>query len=208
MKNFHFSLVFLLLLLSLFSEAYAEKPRDYGLEDRNLKLERDVYKGKTINLSDQQCKVAIIKCGIAAKKVKIRPIACKALRTCKKVCRGTKRKCGRVCRGEKRQCKTSCRDVKKQCKASCKSKHKKFTKAFRQCKKGCRNLKKSCKKSCRTIKTGCRRECKTIKTGCRDNCRTSFKTPNCQAARRQIATTILKTIPACVTMSSCIKNKQ
>jgi hypothetical protein len=101
---------------------------------------------------------------------------CKALRQCKKECRQEKRDCKKEARGEKKECKEECRD--------------KFGtgKDYRDCADNCRDDKKEAKG-----------ECKEEKEVCKDTCLGTYKTPECEAARK----VMLPTIGACAQAIAC-----
>jgi len=124
------------------------------------------------------CGLAINKCREATTDAADKDVigACKALRQCKKECRQEKRDCKKEARGEKKDCKEECRD--------------KFGtgKDYRNCADECRDDKKEAKS-----------ECKEEKQVCKDTCVGTFKTPECEAARK----VMLPTIGACAQALFC-----
>jgi len=124
------------------------------------------------------CAIAVNKCREATKDAADKDVigACKALRQCKKECRQEKRDCKKEARGEKKDCKEECRD--------------KFGtgKDYRDCADNCRDYKKDAKS-----------ECKEEKEVCKDSCIGTYKTPECEAARK----VMLPTIGACAQALFC-----
>lgn len=132
------------------------------------------------------CEEAKKKCSTAAAKFVagiVRPLeACKAFRSCKRVCRKEKRSGLRTCRRSKRSCRRQCRGLRR------------------------RRHRRRCRRSCRKTKRRCARAARKTKRVCRRSCRTTYKTRACKKARRGIFTSGLKAVPACASFISCSNN--
>ena len=125
----------------------------------------------------KQCTEQVITCaGSVVGGVSAVVSQCKELRQCKKAARVEGRDCKKEARGEKKDCKDECRD--------------KFGtgKDYRNCADNCRDDKKEAKS-----------ECKEEKEVCKDTCLGTFKTPECEAARK----VMLPTIGACAQAIAC-----